>query len=105
MGRMSRPLLFRARERATSVASRRLAVRAESCLVAPGVGANACPVSLGGIDEVRLDCSARLIPWPNMDSWIGFDTLGHNCHPVALLPLQESPAIPTKTGDYFPPIY
>jgi len=55
------------------------------------------PVSLGGIDEVRLDCSARLIPWPNMDSWIGLDTHGHNSHPVALLHLQESPAIPTKT--------
>jgi len=73
------------------------ALRALSVAQSCWVGANACPVSLGGIDEVRLDCSARLIPWPNMDSWIGLDTHGHNSHPVALLHLQESPAIPTKT--------
>ena len=37
------------------------------------------PVSFGSIDEVLLDCSARLVPWPDMDSWIGLDSsLGIN---------------------------
>ena len=48
-------------------------------LVAPGVSVDSCPVSLGSIDEVLLDCPARLIPWPDMDSWIGLDFPGHKC--------------------------
>ena len=74
-------------------------------LVAPGVSVDSCPVSLGSIDEVLLDCPARLIPWPNMDSQFGLDFPGHKCDLISLLPLQKSPAIPAKTGEFLPPIY
>jgi hypothetical protein len=41
------------------------------------LSAEACPVSIGSIQEILLDQLASPIQWPNSGTPVGFDILSH----------------------------